>query len=116
LSGVYPLIICSAMPHNFIEVKLRKKSLFAYFKKIFSAVSDFNMTKKDSSFYLEVCRRMQISPSQLVHVGDNYQADYLAPSKVGVRAFFLDRTNSRKEGKLRVVSNLIEFLKQIEKA
>ena len=60
----YVLVVSSAMPRNFIDVKLRCEALFSYFERIFSAVSDFQMTKKESTFYNEICHILKISPSK----------------------------------------------------
>jgi len=111
----YSLIVSSAMPHSFLEIKLKKDNLFQYFKKIFSAVSDFNMVKKDDTFYQKICERLGISPSCIIHVGDNYQADFLVPCKIGIKAFYLKRTNSAAPSSTPfTVRNLLEFASRLE--
>ncbi len=111
----YMLIIASAMSKNFIEVKLKGSGIYKYFKKIFSAVSDYKMIKKEKKFYQKICEELEISPSSLIHIGDNYEADYLAPSKIGVRAFYLNRTNSSlstpKSYEISTLEDLIKKLK-----
>jgi len=114
LYGKYPLIISSAMPHSFIKVKLKKNNLFRYFERIFSAVSDFKMVKKESTFYKKVCERLKIPTQNLIHVGDRYREDYLAPRKAGVRAFYLDRTNNQPLSDPNIISDLLEFCSKLE--
>lgn len=115
LYGRYLLVAASAMPHNFIEVKLKTRNLFRYFERIFSAVSDFRMVKKEDIFYRKVCEKLGASPQNFVHIGDSYEADYLAPGKIGARAFFLDRTNSHPLADSYVVSDLLEFLHRLKR-
>jgi len=109
----YTLIIASAMSRAFISVKLEKDGIFKYFKRVFSSISDFGMTKKEGAFYQRVCQKMEISPSQLIHVGDNYEADYLAPRQVGIKAFYLNRINCSDPHQPYVVCNLEEFARKI---
>ena len=40
---------------------------------------------------------LNVSPADLVHVGDHYEFDYLVPRAVGIQAFYLDRS-ARREG------------------
>lgn len=110
----YTLVVASAMPRSFIDVKLKKDEIFTYFKKIFSAVSDFRMTKKEKAFYERMCGKLKIIPSTLIHVGDNYDADYLAPTRAGVKAFHLNRTDSHTTPKSHQISNLKEFVERIK--
>jgi len=114
LYGKYPLVVASAMPHSFIDVKLKKNNLFRYFERVFSAVSDFKMVKKEASFYQSVCKELKIPPKNLIHIGDNFEADYLAPRKAGVVAFYLDRTNSHHSDEPHVVSSLLEFTRRLK--
>ncbi|MCD6319027.1 HAD family hydrolase, partial [Candidatus Aerophobetes bacterium] len=94
LSKKYTLIVCSGMSREFIDVKLKKENIVKYFNHIFSAVSNFNLTKKEPYFYEKVCQELNVKPSHLIHIGDNYELDYLVPKKIGIKAFYLDRTNS----------------------
>ena len=94
LSKKYTLIVCSGMSREFIDVKLKKENIVKYFNHIFSAVSNFNLTKKEPYFYEKVCQELNVKPSHLIHIGDNYELDYLVPKKIGIKSFYLDRTNS----------------------
>ena len=94
LSKKYTLIVCSGMSREFIDVKLKKENIVKYFNHIFSAVSNFSLTKKEPYFYEKVCQELNVKPSHLIHIGDNYELDYLVPKKIGIKSFYLDRTNS----------------------
>jgi FMN phosphatase YigB (HAD superfamily) len=43
-----------------------------------------------------MCQEMGVRPEQVVHVGDNWQFDFIAPSEVGIQAFYLDRKRQMK--------------------
>lgn len=114
LYGNFLLIASSAMPQSFLDVKLKKNNLFAYFEKTFSSVSDFGMVKKKSVFYEKVCKVLTINTQDLVHTGDHFEGDYLAARKAGVQAFFLDRSNSHPCKNAHVVSDLLEFIHKLK--
>jgi len=113
LSKKYTLIVCSGMSREFIDVKLKKENIVKYFNYIFSAVSNFSLTKKEPYFYEKVCHELNVKPSHLIHIGDNYELDYLVPKKIGIKAFYLDRTNNIAKGKEVIVSlkELVELVK-----
>lgn len=96
LSKNYQLVIASCMGNDFIDIKLRKRNIKKYFKRVFSAVS-IGLIKKEESFYLALCSSLAIKPNELIHIGDHYEFDYLVPRKTGIRAFYLDRNNSDKQ-------------------
>lgn len=103
LSRRYQLIIASNAPQYYLDLLLAE--IRGYFGRIFSSVSDFNELKKEA-FFLRVCREMKVRPQQMVHIGDNWELDFIAPKRVGITAFFLDRDGEESEG---VVRDLKEF-------
>ncbi len=107
----YKLIISSSTTREFLDVVLRETKLGKFFDRIFLSTSDYRKAKKDADFYRDVCRRMKIPPGQLVHVGDDWNFDFLVPRKVGVNALYLDRTR-KKAGKfiIRDLNELKNFL------
>lgn len=59
---------------------------------VYSAVSDSGMLKKDPAFYKEVYEDlMQRGFSRVVHLGDDYLNDYIAPLRAGLGAYYLER-------------------------
>jgi FMN phosphatase YigB (HAD superfamily) len=54
-----------------------------------------------------MCQVLGVRPEQVVHVGDNWQFDVLAPSEVCIHAFYLDRQG--KDGKPNSLSSLAEL-------
>jgi HAD superfamily hydrolase (TIGR01549 family) len=106
LSQKYNLIIASGTPRNFIEIEIEK--LRHYFTHIFSPISDRQEVKKTPQFYKMICKVLGIGPLAMVHVGDEWYSDFIAPRRIGVKSFFLDRT-SEKSGKF-----VIKTLRELE--
>ncbi len=88
LTGKYELIVASGSTRDFLNHLLQ--DIEPYFTRIFSSLTDYRQLKT-SEFYLKMCQVMGVKPSQVVHVGDNWQFDFIAPREVGIQAFYLDR-------------------------
>ncbi|MEK6953816.1 MAG: HAD family hydrolase [Candidatus Micrarchaeota archaeon] len=110
LSKSYELIVISNATREFINFKLRVENLEKYFTRVFSATSDFGCIKGEPRGYLEACNRMGIPPTELTHIGDDYQFDYVSARKVGIDAYFLERKKTEfPVEKGRKVRDLGEF-------
>ncbi|MBM3157494.1 MAG: HAD family hydrolase [Chloroflexi bacterium] len=108
----YKLIIISSSTREFLPYLLSE--IEGHFDKVFSTVSDFSQVKTPE-FYLEICRLMHITPGEMAHIGDLWDADYIAPTKAGIRAFHLDRKKSRADGSsLTSLSDLESRLRERE--
>ncbi|MCD6358479.1 MAG: HAD family hydrolase [Dehalococcoidia bacterium] len=107
----YTLIVSSATAREFLDVILDETA--GYFAATFSAISDYQKCK-DSDFYSIVCRKMGVKPSEIIHVGDNLQSDFIAPQEAGIEAFHLDRdgTGAGKDRTIKSLRELVERLKQ----
>jgi putative hydrolase of the HAD superfamily len=112
LSGRYELIISSNAHRIFIEKQLEKIGR-KRFLRVFSAISDFGLLKKDPAFFLGVCKEISISPQNLIHIGDDFCFDYEIPKSLGIQAYFLDRTSKVIEphkGLIRSLRQLINLI------
>lgn len=103
----YKLIIISNAAHEFITIAIQTLNLMKKFSNIFSTVSDFGKTKKDEEVYRSICTVLNVERNEVIHVGDNWDFDYVAPSNAGLSAFYLDREG--KTNGSHVVTNLREF-------
>ncbi len=92
----YKLIVISSSTKELLPYLL--SGIKGHFDKVYSTVSDFSQVKTPES-YLEICRLMNIAPDEMAHVGDLWDADYVAPTKAGIRAFHLDRAKIRADGR-----------------
>ena len=101
----YALMINSNSAREFLELEISKiKSNFSH---IFSAPSDFKQTKKSTLVYSEICKFLKVKPKEMAHIGDNWTHDFIAPRKIGIVSFLLDRTKE-KQGEY-IVHDLKQF-------
>ena len=111
LHECYDLIIISNANRMFLDQEVSATGIGRFFKKIFSATSDFGRVKREKEIYQKVCDVIGVLISDIIHVGDHREFDFNAPRKIGMQAYFLDR--SRNETGPHVVHDLDEFVKII---
>jgi putative hydrolase of the HAD superfamily len=111
LKDKFQLILTSNAGREFIEIEMEATGLGSYFDQIFSATSDFGVVKKTIEFYQRVCQILGASPQEIVHIGDHYEFDYLVPRRLGIHAFYLDRSGE-KRGEF-VLQNLRDLEKRL---
>ncbi len=95
LSANYKLIIISNAAREFIDIEVEVAELRRYFSRIFSATSDFGQIKKTAEIYGGICQLLGINCQEMVHVGDHWEFDYLAPKALGIKVLYIDRSWSR---------------------
>jgi putative hydrolase of the HAD superfamily len=86
------LIVVTNARREFADLELEKTRIGNYFERVFSSTSDFGLIKKSVNLYEKVCSLSDISPSEMIHVGDDRCFDFEVPNRLGIRAFYLDRT------------------------
>ncbi len=108
----YVLVISSNATMEFIEFQIPSE-IRRLFSHIFSATSHFGEVKKSNSFYTRICQILNVKPQQMVHVGDHWVFDFLNPRRIGINAYFLDRSGSTKSNKWHryIINSLEEILK-----
>lgn len=111
LANKYSLIISSNAKKEFIDIQLNQAKLSDYFQKVFSSTSDFHTVKKVTDFYDMVCKKLRITPQEIIHVGDHQEFDFLCPQKLGITSYYLDR-DKNTTGEY-IVSDLTQFEKEI---
>jgi len=107
LAREYKLIVASGTPMELLHFLLR--DIKPYFARIFSSVSHYRQLKSPD-FYLRLCEEMGVKPSQVIHVGDNWQFDFLNSRQVGVNAFYLDRSKINHQESLSDLTQLKHLL------
>jgi len=110
----FRLIIVTNASSEFVELELRKTKMKNYFEHVFSSTSDFGLVKKTVNLYQRVCSILEVSPQEMIHVGDDRNFDFDVPRRLGILAFHLDRTGKCK-GKL-VIHSLEELSRKLQKA
>lgn len=67
--------------------------------------NDLNKTKRTGSIFKYVTQYLQISPEQMLHIGDNLISDYKVPKSLGIKALRIDTvTNHLAYHKMNVSS------------
>jgi len=102
LSEKYKLVVASGSTRDFLRHLLQ--DIQPYFSKIYSSITDYRQLKT-SEFYLKMCQAMRVEPEQVVHIGDNWQFDFMAPSEIGIQAFYLDRKQQTENS----MANLLQL-------
>jgi HAD superfamily hydrolase (TIGR01549 family) len=107
LAGEYRLIVASGTPLELLNLLLQDIKL--YFARIFSSTSHYGQLK-NPDFYLSICEEMGVKPSQVIHVGDNWQFDFLNARQAGINAFFIDRSGRNHQESLSDLTQLKRLL------
>ena len=109
LSEKYSLIVASGLPKNLLEIAI--EDVRAYFEYVFSPITDLGEIAKSTGFYEMICKTLRIKPENMLHVGDNWNNDFVNPREFGIMSLFLDRTGKRK-GKyiMNSLEEIVRFL------
>ena len=107
LASEYKLIVASGTPLELLHCLLR--DIKPYFVRIFSSVSHYGQLKSPD-FYIRICEEMSIKPSRVIHVGDNWQFDFLNARQAGINALYLDRSGRDHQESLNDLSQLKQLL------
>jgi HAD superfamily hydrolase (TIGR01549 family) len=107
LASEYRLIVASGTPLELLHCILR--DIKPYFVRIFSSVSHYRQLK-NPDFYIRICEEMSVKPSRVIHVGDNWQFDFLNARQAGINAVYLDRSGRDHQESLNDLSQLKQLL------
>ena len=109
----YRLIVITNARREFVDIEMRQTGIQGFFEQIFSSPSDFRLTKNATRVYEKVCVACEISPCEMIHVGDDQDFDFEVPRKLGINAYLLDRTG-KKTG-THTIYSLEEFEKKLSR-
>jgi len=107
LATEYKLIVASGTPLELLHLLLR--DIKPYFARIFSSISHYRQLK-NPDFYLRICEEMDVKPSEVIHVGDNWQFDFVNAQESGINAFYIDRTGRNHQESLTDLTQLKRLL------
>ena len=103
----YQLIIVTHADRKLLDLKIKKNNLEKFFVRTFSMPTDFCSMNKSAEIMKKVCEIMNVAPSEMIHIGDDYEFDYLAPMSIDIRSFLIDRSGKKNESY--VIRNLYEI-------
>ena len=108
----FRLVVVTNARREFVDLELENTRIGHFFERVFSSTSDFGLIKKSTDIYRKVCSTCGISPEEMIHVGDDQCFDFEVPSKLGITAFYLDRT--RENSVDHVINSLQELCRKLE--
>lgn len=79
------------LPLNFLEKILIREGIKDY-KKIFLSC-DYRKTKRSGSLFKALCEEENISPKDMIHIGDSRYADFIGPRRIGIKGIHINRHN-----------------------
>jgi putative hydrolase of the HAD superfamily len=93
----FRLIIITNARREFADLELERTGIVRFFYRVFSSTSDFELVKNTVEVYEKVCDICEVSPHEMVHVGDDRCFDFDVPKRLGIVAFYVDRKGQCKE-------------------
>ncbi|MFW6075172.1 MAG: HAD family hydrolase [Chloroflexota bacterium] len=95
-SGRHIVVISSAIYHPFLEWTLDK---FGISKDVDSIVTSASCGwyKSSPKIYEHVLNEWQLSPRELLHIGDSYRFDVMPASEVGIDTILFDASGQRRD-------------------
>lgn len=108
----YRLVVVSNFDSRVYDV-CRELDILHYFDD-FLISSETGYAKPSVEIFKLALERNGVQANNCVHIGDNYENDYVCPSSIGMNAVFLDRDNKIAENDIRKISNLSELLGLLE--
>lgn len=95
-SGKLRIVVCTSASSEFVSIVFeRVPELRERVSRVFSSVSDYALPSKPPEFYLKVLEELRVEPGELLHVGDDDEADHRIPQSLGIRAYLVDRSGER---------------------
>jgi HAD superfamily hydrolase (TIGR01549 family) len=105
----YKLIVITQNPKEFFEEKLI--NIEKYFDEIFSSTYHYKKLNKDALVYLDIIKKLNIKPEEMIHIGDDLEFDYLAPKSIGINAILLDPKNEHNvKGSVKNLNEALEII------
>jgi len=103
LKEKFKLIIISNAKSEFIDIQIKHTNIKPYFKCVFSSLSDFDLVKKTPDVYKQILEILKVQSDEIIHLGDNFEFDYISPKKIGIASIYLDR-NKKENGENTIYS------------
>jgi putative hydrolase of the HAD superfamily len=85
----YPKVIVSNGQRSFSEQEMRYFGLYEQFTHVIFS-SDFGHKKPDSRIFLEAAKLMGREPEEVMCIGDSFENDIAASSRLGMRAMHIE--------------------------
>jgi HAD superfamily hydrolase (TIGR01549 family) len=111
LSQEYKLYIVSNTDCFAADKVLKKYGLDQYFNRVFWSY-DVGLIKTNPQMFKQVLQELELSPEEVVMVGDSIESDMLPAQNAGIKTLLIDRKNSREYPNK--IASLTEIKSKIE--
>jgi putative hydrolase of the HAD superfamily len=95
------MVVFTNSPRAFTEIKVRAEGLSSYFEKIVCVPSDYRKVKHHRGAFARLARECGVRPSEILHVGDSYELDYLPAKRAGCGAVLVERKGTPMEKRVK---------------
>jgi len=116
LAPGYRLGIVSNSATDYQRHKLRGIGLLPYFDAALTCADQHGASKPDPSIFLAGCAALDLAPSEVAYVGDNYLLDAEGADDAGLHAYWLDRGHACRGQEIRHGITVIHSLDELPAA
>ena len=98
LATTYTLIIAtsaSASDEMMVLKALARVGVDGYFSKVYTS-KEAGVSKTDPKFWLHIMQELGIGAERLLMVGDGFEGDVIAPSKLGIQSLWYNPNSSER--------------------
>jgi len=104
----YKIVVISNSEKNILDIKL--KSLKHYVDKAISVFNKYGINKGSVVFEKELLD-LELKPEELIHVGDDFEQDYLSPKATGIKSYLLRRNSKKEDLQEHEINSLLDLKK-----
>ncbi|MEM4461881.1 MAG: HAD-IA family hydrolase, partial [Candidatus Bathyarchaeia archaeon] len=112
--GYRLIVISNSSSKRSLEVNLRRAGILGYFEVLVSSGS-VGYEKPHPEIFRIASRLCHVQLDRMVHIGNDYEDDYMGASNAGMNAILLDREDRYADKNCIRVRRLVEVSRIIEK-
>ena len=111
----YPLIIISNVSSTKnLSIYLERLGIKHYFKYLIGS-GTIGFEKPDPRIFHYAVKLVKVKPDEIIHIGDDYEADYLGALNAGLKAILIDRNNRHGNKNCMRIITLTQIINLIAK-
>lgn len=95
LHGKTRVIVISSTTRDFIDLEIGDAR--GYCDAIYSSIDDFSIPGKPPKLFKKIAGKLDVSPSDILHIGDDREMDVENARAAGCHAIYFDRSRPRDE-------------------
>lgn len=103
------IVISNASSKRNVEIYLKKLGLRQYFKEVIVSGS-IGYEKPNPQIFLKAAEAMKVSPREILHIGNDFEADYLGAKSAGMKSILIDRENKHEDKQCTRIMKLTELI------